>query len=145
MAHALAPVFLMLIIGQALHSTEECVARLYDVFAPARFLSGLISNDLPTGFLIGNVVLVAFGAGCWAFPIRLRWRSARALAWFWVVLELGNGLVHTAMALSIGGYFPGVLTAPLLVGLALWLLVLLIRGRRGSRSSRMTVISRGRP
>ena len=42
--------FLALIAAQAAHSTEECVFRLYDVFAPARFISGLFSSDLARGF-----------------------------------------------------------------------------------------------
>ena len=36
------------------HSIEEYATRLYEVFAPARFVSGLISNDLAPGFLIFN-------------------------------------------------------------------------------------------
>jgi hypothetical protein len=41
--------FLILILTQAAHSVEEYVFRLYDVLAPARFISGLFSADLPTG------------------------------------------------------------------------------------------------
>ncbi len=55
--------FLALIAVQAVHSFEEYRGRLYEVFAPARMVSGLISDDLDRGFLIGNVVLVAFGSG----------------------------------------------------------------------------------
>jgi hypothetical protein len=114
----------LLILSQALHSIEEYVARLYEVFAPARFVSSLISDDPSIGFLIGNLALVAFGLWCWAFPVRSRWRIAHGLAWFWSVLELGNGLVHAVMAMSIGAYFPGVLTAPLLFALGLRLAVM---------------------
>ena len=40
----------MLILAQAAHSTEEYVFRLFDVFAPARFVSSLVSDNLAVGF-----------------------------------------------------------------------------------------------
>jgi len=126
-------VFLLLIVAQAAHSVEEYVTRLYEVFAPARFVSGLISHDLAFGFLIGNAALVAFGLWCWAVPVRSGWRAARGLIWFWTILELGNGTSHSFFALSRGGYFPGVITAPLLLFFSIWLAVLLTR--RNARSA----------
>ena len=80
--------------------------------------------DLALGFLIFNVALVTFGLWCWAIPVRSAWRAARGLVWFWTILELGNGIGHTVMALSRGGYFPGVATAPLLLLFAVWLAIL---------------------
>lgn len=111
--------FLLLVIAQAAHSIEEYAARLYDVFAPARFVSSLISDDPATGFAGANVAILAFGLWCWSVPIRRRWPSARALAWGWAAVELGNGMVHAIMAVARGGYFPGVITAPLLIVAAL--------------------------
>ena len=120
-------VFLCLILSQAAHSVEEYVTKLYEVFAPARFVSSLISNDLALGFLIANAALVAFGLWCWAVPVRSGWRVARGFIWFWTILELGNGLGHSFLALSRGGYFPGVITAPLLLLFAVWLAILQTR------------------
>jgi hypothetical protein len=117
----------LLILAQAVHSTEEYLARLYDVFAPARFVSSLVSSDLRRGFLIANLILVAFGLWCCAFPVRSGWRAGRGFAWFWTILELGNGVSHSAFALARRGYFPGVATAPLLLVFAAWLAVLLTR------------------
>ena len=119
--------FLLLVLAQAAHSIEEYVARLYEVFAPARFVSSLISADLAMGFLVANTALVGFAFWCWAVPVRSGWRAARGLAWFWASLELGNGIGHLVLALSRGGYFPGAATAPLLLVLAAWLAVLLAR------------------
>ena len=79
-------VFLFLILAQGAHSIEEYTTRLYEVFAPARFVSGLISHDLALGFLIFNVALVTFGLWCWAIPVRSGWRAARGLVWFWTIL-----------------------------------------------------------
>jgi hypothetical protein len=115
-----AAAFLLLIVAQAAHSIEEYIAKLYDVFAPARFVSGLLSNDLAFGFLVGNALLVGMGVLCWVFPVREGWRSARGVIWFWSILEFANGVNHCVLAVSSGGYFPGVLTAPLLILLAVW-------------------------
>jgi hypothetical protein len=125
-------VFLFLILTQGAHSIEEYVTKLYEVFAPARFVSSLVSNDLALGFLVVNVALVTFGLWCWAVPVRSGWHTARGLVWFWTILELGNGIGHSILALSRGGYFPGVLTAPLLLLLAAWMAVLQAAGGRSS-------------
>ena len=119
--------FFSLILAQAAHSIEEYVARLYEVFAPARFVSSLVSQDLALGFLVVNAALVTFGLWCWAIPVRSGWQVARGLMWFWTILEIGNGVGHSALALSREGYFPGVATAPLLLLFAGWLAVLQTR------------------
>ena len=124
-------VFLLLILAQGAHSIEEYVTKLYEVYAPARFVSSLVSNDLAVGFLVVNAPLVIFGLWCWAVPVRSGWHAARGLIWFWIILELGNGIGHLWLAWSRGGYFPGAATAPLLLGLAAWMAVLLVK--RGDR------------
>ena len=133
MEHRGQLVFLFLILAQAAHSIEEYVTKLYEVFAPARFVSSLVSNDLALGFLVANAALVAFGLWCWAVPVRSGWHAARGLVWFWTILELGNGIGHLALAWSRGGYFPGVATAPLLLLLTAWMAILqasAVRSRR---------------
>jgi len=124
MAPKVQHVFLFLILTQAAHSVEECVTKLYDVLAPARFVAGLISDDLARGFLIANTIIVAFGMWTWAFPVRRGWRPAGGLVWFWTILELINGVNHLALAAWRRGYFPGALTAPLLLLFAGWLVLL---------------------
>ena len=124
--------FLWLIVAQAAHSVEESVFRLYDVLAPARFISALVSDDLGRGFAIANAVLVLAGALCYLWSVRPARPSARAVAWFWSLLELGNGIGHTAFAAARLGYFPGVATAPALLALSGYLLWQL--GRTGAHS-----------
>ena len=119
--------FLFLILAQGAHSVEEYVTRLYEVFAPARFVSSLFSNDLAVGFLVFNGLLVAFGLWCWAVPVRSGWHAVHGFVWFWTILELGNGVGHSALALSRRGYYPGVLMAPLLLIFSAWLAVLQVR------------------
>ena len=113
--------FLALVTTQALHSIEEYAFRLYDVFPPARFVSGLISDDRERGFVIFNVGLVAFGVWCYVWPVRRHWASAASVAWLWVCIELVNGVGHPIWSLLERGYTPGVVTALVLLPLALLL------------------------
>ena len=110
-----------LVLAQAAHSVEEYAGRLWEAFQPARFVSGLISPDLETGFLVINVSLVAFGVWCFLWPVRRGWPSATPLAWVWVTIEVINGLGHPLWSIRQGGYSPGVATAPVLLVLALYL------------------------
>jgi hypothetical protein len=70
---------------------EEYAFRLYEVFLPARFASGLVSHDLRRGFVTLNLGLVGFGLWCYVWPVRRRWPSAVTFAWLWVGIELVNG------------------------------------------------------
>ena len=71
--------FLLLIAVQAAHSVEEYAGRLYEVFPPARFVSGLVSGNLSLGFLVINVAIVGFGAWCYFGPVR----SGLGAGWVW--------------------------------------------------------------
>jgi hypothetical protein len=119
--------FLLLIVAQAAHSIEEYVFRLYDVFMPARVISGLVSNNLAVGFAVFNISLVAFGVWCYLARVRPAHPSAPQWMWPWVIIETSNGVVHPAVALWRGEYFPGVATAPVLLVLALYLGAQLMR------------------
>jgi hypothetical protein len=110
-----------LVLLQAAHSAEEYVGRLWESFPPARFVSGLISENLERGFLVANVALVGFGLWSWLWPVRRGWPSAKLLAWVWVTVEIVNGVGHSLWTLRQGGYTPGVATAPALLGVALYL------------------------
>ena len=97
---------------------KSTLGRLYESFPPARLVSGLVPDDLQRGFLIANIGLVTFAVWCFLWPIRHSWRSATALAWLWVFVELINGVGHPLWSLRSGGYTPGVVTAPILFLLA---------------------------
>jgi hypothetical protein len=122
-------VFLALILAQAAHSVEEYAFRLYDVLAPARYVSSLIGVDRQIGFVIVNSALVLFGLWCWAARVGPGRGAARGLAWFWALLEMANGCAHLVLAARAGGYFPGLATAPLLLGLGGWLALVLRSAR----------------
>jgi hypothetical protein len=120
--------FLLLIASQALHSIEEHHYALWEVLAPARFLSGLVSNDLSLGFAVVNTAIVAFGIWTYLVPVRQNRSYAPQIAWFWIILEFANGLGHVALAVSSQAYFPGVYTAPLLLVFSSYLAMQLMRG-----------------
>jgi hypothetical protein len=126
--------FLALVVVQAAHSVEEYVGRLYEVFPPARFLTGLISSDRQNGFVILNVLLVAFGLWCFFWPVRKQWASAAGFIWIWIAIEFVNGIGHPLWSIVNAGYTPGVATAPVLLVLALYLARLRLRPSRGSAS-----------
>ncbi len=114
-------VFGALVLAQAAHSIEEYLGRLWESFPPARFLTGLFPFDPELVFIILNVALVGFGLWCLFWPVRRSWPSATGLMWLWVVIETINGVGHPLWSLRQGGYTPGVITAPLLLVLALYL------------------------
>jgi len=121
--------FLFLIAAQAAHSLEEYVGHLWTVLPPARFVSGLVSTNLERGFVIANAALVLFGVWCFVGPVLRGWKSARLVAWGWAVLEALNGAAHMLWALGQRAYRPGLLTAPVLFGVALYVMYALGQGR----------------
>jgi hypothetical protein len=133
---AVRPLFLALIGAQFLHSLEEYFTRLYEVYTPARYVSGLLTSDLRLGFAGFNAALILFGLWCYSFRVRPNHPRAAVWIWLWVVLELANGLGHVALALLRGPYFPGAATAPLLLALAGTLAYRLTRTRSPTVASR---------
>ena len=72
---------LLLILAQAVHSVEEYAFRLYDVLAPARYVSSLFGVDRQAGFVIANSALVLFGLWCWQAGAA---RGTASAAGWWV-------------------------------------------------------------
>jgi hypothetical protein len=111
--------FFWLIAAQALHSVEEYAFRLYDVLAPARWVSRTIGGSDPAlGFAAANAAVVLLGVWCAVARVRPAHPSATAWMWFWTALEGANGVGHLLFAAGARGYFPGAFTAPLLLALA---------------------------
>ena len=110
-----------LVLAQAAHSTEETLGQLWASFPPARFVSGLVSTNLEHGFVFLNICIVTFGVWCWFWPVRRQWHIATPIIWLWTVVETINGVVHPSWSILQGGYTAGVITAPILLVLALYL------------------------
>jgi len=120
-------VFLVLFIVQAAHSIEEYIGTLWEVFPPAAALCSLVSNDLESGFLIINIGFFILGLFVWWVPVRLEYVVAKYLIWFWIILELVNGVGHTIWALLNTSYKTGLITAPFLFMIALYSGILMKR------------------
>lgn len=113
--------FGLLIAAQAAHSIEEYLGRLWEVFPPAAFLTGLLSSNREAAFIGLNVGLVAVGLWCFLWPVSRGWSSAPRFIAIWTIIEIINGLGHPLWSLLQSRYTPGVATAPILLLLALTL------------------------
>lgn len=122
-------IFIILVLVQGTHSIEEYFGKLWEVFAPARILCSLISDDLEIGFLVINIGLFIFGIGVWHFLIKKELAIGHTFMWIWIVIELINGIGHPLWALSEGSYMPGLYTAPFLLLLAIYLATTLLNMR----------------
>ncbi len=118
--------FLLIALVQGLHSAEEFIGKLWDVFPPATFLSGLVSANLKTGFIIINISLFIVLMLTWLATFSKN-DSVRPFLWFWSILELINGIGHSVWAITEGSYTPGLATAPVLFILAVNMLRLLTK------------------
>ena len=114
--------FLILVLLQAIHSLEEYYGQLWENFPPATFLTGLFSNNLETGFLIINIGIFVIGILLWALIVDPNRDAAKYVMGVWIAIEIINGIGHPFWAFWQGGYEPGVITAPLLLIVALMLL-----------------------
>ncbi len=106
---------------QGLHFVEEYSTRFFERF-PAVLGQSPWS---PTFFIVFNVcwlaiwIIAAFG-----FQAGHRW--AFFPVWFFAIAAIVNGIAHPLLSLRIGGYFPGLLTSPLLAVVGLWLWLRLV-------------------
>ena len=102
--------------AQALHFLEEATTgfrmQLGDVFGlPAMSLSF---------FAVFNVVWLLL----WVASVPAV-RRGHALgffaAWFLAIAGMLNGVLHPAVAMGIGGYFPGLVSSPVIAVASVWL------------------------
>lgn len=104
------------IVVQGIHFVEEAATGLPERLGALFGLAAMpvwffVAFNLAwIGIWIASVAGVRSGRG-WAF----------FAAWFLVVAGIFNGVLHPLMAVRAGGYFPGLVTAPLVAAVALWL------------------------
>ena len=122
--------FFLLIAFQALHSIEEYYYSLWEVLAPARYVSGLVSSDLAVGFAVINLTIVAFGIWSCVIPVRRSASYAPVIIWFWILLEFANGVGHIWFTVSSHSFFPGIYTAPFLLTISCYLAMEVVRSGR---------------
>jgi len=113
---AAARALVVAIVVQSVHFVEELATALHER------LPGLF--DLP-GMPVS--VFVAFNLawlGIWIASVPAL-RAARVpaffAAWFLAIAGMFNGIAHPLLAIAAGDYFPGLLSAPIIGGVSIWL------------------------
>ena len=104
-----ATLFVLTVGAQVAHFGEE-YATHFEVRFPR--LLGLTPWP-PAFFVLFNVAWLAIWATA-VFPLSGGSRVALFAAWFLALAALLNGVAHPLLAIEAGGYFPGLLTSPML-------------------------------
>jgi hypothetical protein len=106
-----APWTLAVIAIQALHFAEEFATGFHERF-PAMF--GL-APWTPEFFVSFNMAwLAAWSLAVSGAVTRRATLGAAWLIWFLALAAVANGVAHPVLAVVAGGYFPGLLTSPVL-------------------------------
>lgn len=110
--------FLILIIIHIFHAIEEYFGKVWTYLIPAETLSTLLSKNVQYGYIMINSGLLLLGLWISIFALRNNYPFAKYLVWFWIILELLNGITHPIIAIWQWEYIPGLITAPALFLLA---------------------------
>jgi hypothetical protein len=116
-----ARLFLLALAVQCLHFLEEFISHFEDRF-PA--LLGL--PPWPEGFFVTfNLIWLSV----WilsAIDLQKGYRFALFPVWFFSIAAIANGIAHPILAVIAHGYFPGLVTSPVLGVLGVLLLLRLL-------------------
>jgi hypothetical protein len=109
--------FLIGLVAQCLHFMEEFVTRFQDRFPALLGLSAWPENF----FVIFNLTWLSV----WilsAIGLQRGYRVALFPAWFFAIAAIANGIAHPLLAVVARGYFPGLITSPIVgvLGVLLW-------------------------
>ena len=114
-----APTYLVVLALQCLHFVEEFITGFH-----LRFPMRLGLEAWPNSFFVifNGVWLCLWTLAAAAILVGRAPRVAGIAVWFLTFAAIGNGIAHPVLAISSGGYFPGLVTAPLLGlgGILLW-------------------------
>jgi hypothetical protein len=110
--------FLMGLVAQSLHFTEEFVTGFQDRFPALLGLSAWSESF----FVVFNLIWLSV----WilsAIGLQRGDRFALFPVWFFAIAAVANGIAHPVFAVIAHGYFPGLITSPVLgaLGVLLWL------------------------
>jgi len=111
-----ARVLALCVAVQILHFTEESLGGF-----PERLGDALGLPGMPPSFFFGfNLAWI----GIWVASVR-GVRSGRTeaffAAWFLAIAGMVNGVAHPLLAVAAGGYFPGLLSSPIIAAVSAWL------------------------
>lgn len=119
------------IVVQLTHFIEEWTTGFASEFPAVVGLNYTWSDER---FVTFNVAwLLAFAGSAWG--LHRRWTGALVALWFFAIVAVANGVLHVAMTVLQGWYFPGVVTAPILFVIGVVLLRRLVGVTAGPRSA----------
>ena len=104
---SLVGLFLLGVAAQCVHCTEEFVTQLYDRLPTFLGLTPW-SPDVFIGF---NLVWIAVWVAA-AVGLTKGLRIALFPIWFFALGMVVNLVAHPLLAVGVGGYFPGLITSP---------------------------------
>ena len=112
-----ARLFMIGLAAQCLHFMEEFVTRFQDRF-PSLLGLPTWSEDF---FVVFNLISLSV----WilsAIGLQRGYKFALFPVWFFAIAAIANGIGHPVFAVIASGYFPGLITSPVLavVGVLLW-------------------------
>ena len=110
--------FVVGILVQSAHFAEEYATGFYRLFPTALGLTPW------SAWFFVAFNLTWLGIWVWAaFTMRTRSRAAYFAIWFFALAAVLNGVAHPLLAIRAGGYFPGLVSAPVLGVVGVWLSV----------------------
>jgi len=122
--------FLIGVGAQCLHLIEECVTRFQDRFPELLGLPPWPKNF----FVVFNLIWLSV----WTFSaigLQRRYRFALFPVWFFAIAAVVNGVAHPVLAFMARGYFPGLVSSPVLgvLGVLLWQSLLALTAPSGKK------------
>ena len=121
---AILSVYLLGLAVQCLHFLEEYLTGFERVY-PQTFGAAPWSDRF---FVSLNLVFLAVFILA-ALGLSVEVRVAYVVVWFFAIAMTLNGIVHPALSLWKGGYYPGTITAPIHLIVGITLLTKLARAR----------------
>jgi len=118
----MARLFVLGLGCQMAHFAEEYATEFYRRFPETLGLAPWSSAF----FVIFNVSWFVIW-GWAAFGLREGYRAAYFPVWFFAITATANAFAHPLLALRARGYFPGLITSPILGLVGVWLFVGLVR------------------
>jgi uncharacterized membrane protein YhdT len=114
-------VFLLGLAVQSVHFMEEFVTHFEDRFPTLLGLSAWSENFFVAFNLLWMSVWILSAIG-----VQRGNRIALFPVWFFAIACVANGIAHPVLAVAAHGYFPGLITSPILgvLGVLLWLRLL---------------------
>ena len=114
--------FLIGVAFQCIHFLEEFVTHLYEGLPQLLGLQPWSAEFFVSFNLSGICIWILSAVG-----LKNNFRLAFFPVWFFAIGMTANGIIHPALALAVGGYFPGLFTSPIVGVLGVMLLLRLWR------------------